>query len=182
MVHNNLKWRNIIDVLSWSNPIELLKVVSQLSVLFDCLNNDCRSPNKKKNNDYRCIPNSVLPMSQGAWSPQPRSLMRGRVPTPWYQFPVSTMFAVANIAGVGVSVTKFGGQWKIASHQFHRILKKSENIIENQENSAEMQLTYERNRKILEIRNSVELTELSAEFADNLAEFFENSANEYRPV
>jgi hypothetical protein len=45
-----------------------------------------------------------------------------------------------------------------------------------------MQLTCERNNKFLEIRNSAELTELSAEFADNSVDFFENLATEYRPV
>jgi hypothetical protein len=57
--------------------------------------------------------------------------------------------------------------------RFRRILKNSEKIIANRENSAEMQL--KRNRKILEIQNSVELTKLSAKFADN-------SAIEYRTV
>jgi hypothetical protein len=45
-----------------------------------------------------------------------------------------------------------------------------------------MQLTCERNKKILKIRNSVELTELSAKFADNLTDFLKNSATEYRPI
>jgi hypothetical protein len=70
-----------------------------------------------------------------------------------------------------------------ASSEKSPILKNSEKFVENQKNSAEMDLTCKRNRKILELRNSVELTELSAEFADNSAEFFENSsATEYRPV
>jgi hypothetical protein len=62
---------------------------------------------------------------------------------------------------------------------FSKIQKK---IVENQKNSVEMQLTCEMNNKFLEIRNLAELTELSAEFADNSAKFFENSVTEYRPV
>jgi hypothetical protein len=51
------------------------------------------------------------------------------------------------------------------------VLKKLEKIVENWKKWAEMQLTCEMNRKILKIRNSVELTELLAEFADNSAKF-----------
>jgi hypothetical protein len=36
--------------------------------------------------------------------------------------------------------------------------------------------------KFLEIRNSVELTELLAKFTNNSADFFENLATDYRPV
>jgi hypothetical protein len=68
------------------------------------------------------------------------------------------------------------------SHRFSRLFKKIEKIIENQKNSAKMQLTCERNRKILELRNSVELTKSSVEFADNSAKFFKNSATKYQPV
>jgi hypothetical protein len=82
----------------------------------------------------------------------------------------------ARIFVATASVTKFGGQWKIDSHRFRRILKNLEKFIENWENSVKMQLTCERIRKFLEIWNSIKLTKLLAEFADNLAEFFENSA------
>jgi hypothetical protein len=40
-------------------------------------------------------------------------------------------------------------------------------IWQNQEYSAEIQLTRERNRKILKKQNSVEFTELSTAFIDN---------------
>jgi hypothetical protein len=65
----------------------------------------------------------------------------------------------------------------ISSH-----FQKFKKIVENRKNSVEMQLTCEMNNKFLEIRNLAELTELSTEFADNSAEFFENSVTEYRPV
>jgi hypothetical protein len=60
--------------------------------------------------------------------------------------------------------------------------KKFGKIIENQKNPIEMQLTCKRNKKNLEIQNSAELTELSAEFADISIEFFKNSATDYQPV
>jgi hypothetical protein len=67
-------------------------------------------------------------------------------------------------------------KFRVSRSAFH--FKKIGKIIENQKNPIEMQLTCERNKKNLEIQNSAKLTE----FADNLTEFFKNSATDYQPV
>jgi hypothetical protein len=59
-------------------------------------------------------------------------------------------------------------------------LGNSGNFGKNQENSAETQLTYKRNRKTLRNRNSVEFTELSAAFTNNLLTFTENRPGDFR--
>jgi hypothetical protein len=74
------------------------------------------------------------------------------------------------------------GSEKSLPSDFVALSKNLEKFNENQKNSAEMQLTCERNRRFLEIQNLAELIELSAEFANNSAKFFKNSATKYRPV